>query len=243
VSRRCDACATMRWLSRATITAIALFAATAVPSGAEAPPSTGVCPPPVAQMGTSLTPSVAEPTAASSEPTAASPEQLVACVGSQPITGSSFSHWASIAEKSDPPPKGAPSASHATEVRNEVMAFLISSYWVIGEAQSLAVDVSTRAVRRSFERIRREQFPRRREFADFLKRSGETVADLLFRVRLMLSSERIQQHVLSGHHGARNQANALERFVEMFKAKWRGQTYCTALYAVSDCGHVESSLA
>jgi hypothetical protein len=124
----------------------------------------------------------------------------------------------------------------------EVMGFLLSSYWVIGEAKDLNVQVSDAQVRRSFDRIRRQQFPKRGEFTSFLRSSGQTVADLLFRVRLMLLSGRIQHQIIAAQHGARAQEEALTRFVREFKTKWRAQTYCATQYAVEDCGHVQAAL-
>jgi hypothetical protein len=123
----------------------------------------------------------------------------------------------------------------------QVMSFLISSDWVIGEAQALNVQVSDVEVRRRFNRIRREQFPKKGEFTAFLKSSGQTVADLLFRVRLNLLTTRIQRQVVGGQHGA-SAEQALGRFVSEFKVKWRGLTSCLPAYAVHDCGHVQTLL-
>jgi hypothetical protein len=122
------------------------------------------------------------------------------------------------------------------------MGFLISSDWVIGEAWDLNIRVSEVEVRRSFDRIRREQFPERREFTAFLKSSGQTVADLLFRVRLNLLSTRIQRQIIASQHGSSAQGHAITHFVSEFKSKSRGQTYCSPAYAVNDCGHVQSVL-
>jgi len=121
------------------------------------------------------------------------------------------------------------------------MGFLISSDWVIGEAQALNVRVSDQEVRRRFDRIRRELFPKRGEFKAFLKSSGQTVADVLFRVRLSLLTARVQSRVLAGKHGASAQ-EALMHFVSEFKSKWRAQTYCAPTYAVGDCGYVQAAL-
>lgn len=106
------------------------------------------------------------------------------------------------------------------------MGFLISSDWLIGEAQNLNIHVSDVEVRRRFDHIRREQFPKRGEFKAFLRSSGQTVPDLLFRVRVDLLSARLQQRVVAGE----------------FASKWRAQTYCSPAYTVSDCGHVEAEL-
>jgi len=122
------------------------------------------------------------------------------------------------------------------------MSFLISADWVIGEARDLGIHLSAVEVRRKFDHIRREQFPKRREFKAFRRSSGQTVADLLFRVRLNLLSARIQQHVLAGQQGASAQINALQRFVSEFRMKWSDQTYCAPAYAVADCGHTQTPL-
>jgi len=122
------------------------------------------------------------------------------------------------------------------------MGFLISSDWVLGEATDLNIQVSEGEVRHTFDHIRTQQFPKKKEFKAFLRQSGETVDDLLLRVRLNLTSTKIQRHVVEGHHGARNQQRALSRFLYAFKLKWEAQTYCDPAYAVTDCGHVQASL-
>ncbi len=121
------------------------------------------------------------------------------------------------------------------------MGFLISSYWVIGEARDLGVEVSAASVRRKFDRIRREQFPKRGEFRAFLRSSGETVADLLFRERVNLLSNQITRHIIAGKHGAAA-VEAIAHYASELRAKWRAQTYCALHYAVSQCGHVQAVL-
>jgi hypothetical protein len=165
----------------------------------------------------------------------------VACVGSQSITGATFSHWASIARRSEEPsPKAVHTASkHHVPSTGEVVKEVD---WVLGEAADLKIQVSEGEVRHTFDHIRTQQFPKKKEFKAFLRQSGETVADLLFRVRLNLTSTRIQKHVLAGHRGSRSQQRALKRFVHDFKLKWEVQTYCDPTYAVTDCGRVQASL-
>lgn len=207
------------------------------PGHAQAPTMTSVCPP----SAVSTPPASPSPSTSSSaglgQP---APEQIVACVGAQSITGATFEHWANIARRSEDSSKR--HRSNAGEVLKETMGYLISSDWVIGEAQDRHVDVSPTEAQHAFDRIRAQQFHKHREFEKFLKQSGETVADLLFRVRLNLLSERIQKRVLAGHHSARGKQRALERFVHGFRLKWEAQTYCEPGYAVQDCGHVQASL-
>ena len=73
--------------------------------------------------------------------------------GQYPITGATFDHWATVARKSAGP--NTPRKHHAKsppvpvgETIKEVMGFLISSDWVIGEAAQLGISLSEATVRR-----------------------------------------------------------------------------------------------
>jgi foldase protein PrsA len=78
----------------------------------------------------------------------------------------------------------------------QVLGFLISSQWVIGEAKSLGVNASDKEVKKQFESIKSQQFPKAAEFEKFLASSGQTISDLLLRVKLNLLSTKIQQKVI-----------------------------------------------
>jgi hypothetical protein len=212
--------------------ALALSLAWLLPVGAtdaQAAPAAGQGCPPAAPASEPLG---APSTTGSLQPPV---EELLACVGAQAITGATFEHWATIAEKSE-------GHADANEVLQQTMGFLITAVWVTGEASDLNIHISEEEVRRTFDRIRREEFPKRREFAAFMRSTGQTVADLLLRVRLNLSSARIQKRVVAGHHGAKAQQRAMARFVTVFKRKWQAQTYCVQDYAGPDCGHVQASI-
>jgi foldase protein PrsA len=81
-------------------------------------------------------------------------------------------------------------------LQQEVLGFLISSTWVLGEASSLGVKVTDKEVKKQFEKIKSQQFPKAAEFQKFLKTSGQTVSDLLLRVKLNLLSSKIQQKIV-----------------------------------------------
>ncbi len=81
-------------------------------------------------------------------------------------------------------------------LQQEVLGFLISSSWVLGEASSLGVKVTDKEVKKQFEKIKSQQFPKAAEFEKFLKTSGQTVSDLLLRVKLNLLSSKIQQKIV-----------------------------------------------
>jgi foldase protein PrsA len=87
-------------------------------------------------------------------------------------------------------------ATQYNSLQSEVLGFLISSSWVLGEAGSLGVKVSDKEVKKQFEKIKTQQFPKAAEFQKFLSTSGQTVSDLLLRVKLNLLSSKIQQKIV-----------------------------------------------
>jgi foldase protein PrsA len=80
-------------------------------------------------------------------------------------------------------------------LQTEVLGFLISSEWVLGEAAHLGVKVSDKEVEKQLATVKNQQFPKAAEFEKFLKSSGQTVSDLLLRVKLNLLSTKIQQKI------------------------------------------------
>ncbi len=81
-------------------------------------------------------------------------------------------------------------------LQQEVLGFLISSSWVLGEANALGVKLTDAEVKKQFEKIKTQQFPKSAEFEKFLATSGQTVSDLLLRVKLNLLSQKIQQKIV-----------------------------------------------
>jgi parvulin-like peptidyl-prolyl isomerase len=81
-------------------------------------------------------------------------------------------------------------------LQQEVLGFLISSAWVLGEGSSLGVNVSDKEVKKRFNQIKEQQFPKGAEFEKFLATSGQSVSDLLLRVKLNLLSAKIQQKIV-----------------------------------------------
>jgi foldase protein PrsA len=98
-------------------------------------------------------------------------------------------------------------------LQQQVLGFLISSAWVLGEAESQGVHVSDAEVKKQFEQIKNQQFPKAEEFKKFLASSGQSVSDLLLRVKLNLLSSKIQQKV-SKEKGAVTQAQISKYYEE-----------------------------
>ncbi len=128
--------------------------------------------------------------------------------GAKPIVPEPPDYTACIAHLKELAPKPAKGQTAPTEaelkseceqqyksLQTEVLGFLISSEWVLGEAANLGVKVSDKEVEKQFDTVKNEQFPKAGEFEKFLKSSGQTVSDLLLRVKLNLLSTKIQQKI------------------------------------------------
>jgi foldase protein PrsA len=87
-------------------------------------------------------------------------------------------------------------AQQYKSLSQEVLGFLISSQWVVGEAGSLGVKLTDAEVKKQFVKIRSQQFPKAAEFEKFLSTSGQSVSDLLLRVKLNMLSQKIQQKIV-----------------------------------------------
>ena len=139
---------------------------------------------------------------------AASSTAATGTTGAKPVVPDPPSYTACIAHLKATAPKPAKGQTAPTEaalktqceqqykqLQQEVLGFLISSSWVLGEAESLGVKVSDKEVKKQFEQIKNQQFPKAAEFQKFLATSGQSVSDLLLRVKLNLLSSKIQQKV------------------------------------------------
>jgi foldase protein PrsA len=68
-------------------------------------------------------------------------------------------------------------------LRDQVMQFLILEKWVSGEAADQGVRVSAAEADKEFATAKKQSFPKEKDFQDFLKQSGMTLADAKFQVR------------------------------------------------------------
>jgi foldase protein PrsA len=80
-------------------------------------------------------------------------------------------------------------------LKGQVMQFLIQAEWVVQEAEKRNIKVSDKAVRKSFEDQKKQAFPTDKAYKQFLKTSGMTEADILFRVKLSQLQEKLTQKV------------------------------------------------
>jgi foldase protein PrsA len=110
------------------------------------------------------------------------------------------------------PAKGVPPISDAQlkkqcvtqyqSLTQQVMSFLISAAWIEGEAADQGVDQNAKkldqTVYQMYNMTKQQSFPNPANFQKFLAQSGETVSDLLLRVKLNVLSNDIRTKVTAG---------------------------------------------
>lgn len=204
----------------------------AVAEGAETPVSAFKCPAPAGAVlqSSASTPSAQPPL----------PGRAVVCVGALSINAASVAHWFLVAKREEA--HGHSQQLTAAAERGEAVTFLIEANWVKSEATALEVFVTPVDVKRHFDRIRGQQFPKRREFDAFLRSSGQTVGDLLFRVEQHLLMAGIERHIFAAYHTASGRERALRAFAKGFRARWKTQTTCMPEFKVDACGHLQATL-
>jgi foldase protein PrsA len=106
------------------------------------------------------------------------------------------------------PAKGQPKVTDAqlkkqckqeyNSLRDQVMQLLVSFEWIEGEAKAKDIKVSDKEVQASFDKQKKQAFPKAADFDKFLKDSGQTEGDILKRVRLDTLSNKIRDKVTKG---------------------------------------------
>ncbi len=71
-----------------------------------------------------------------------------------------------------------------TSLSSQVMDFLIRASWYQAEAARLHIKVTDAQVQKAFQSAKQQQFPTATAFQSFLSSSGQTLQDILFRVRI-----------------------------------------------------------
>jgi foldase protein PrsA len=104
--------------------------------------------------------------------------------------------------KGQPAPKDADFRNQCRQeyegLRDQVLQLLINEKWVTGEAAQQNVSLSDAEVRKTFEQQKKQSFPKEADYREFLKTSGFTEDDILFRIRLEQLSIKLRDKVIKG---------------------------------------------
>ena len=89
-----------------------------------------------------------------------------------------------------------------TSLNGQVMDFLIRAYWYQAQATKLGIKVSQADINTAFAAAKKQQFPTDAAFKTFLSQSGQTLNDIVFRVRV----NEIYKKLLAKHQSTLNAA-------------------------------------
>jgi hypothetical protein len=116
--------------------------------------------------------------------------QAVVRVGPVAIAKPTVEHWMSVMARER--------ASPRPQLRERALAFLISSQWILGEAAAEHMEVSDREVKRRLQQKQGESFRNgAMGFGEYLKDTGQTAADVRFRIEVELASAKIRRSLTS----------------------------------------------
>jgi foldase protein PrsA len=85
--------------------------------------------------------------------------------------------------------------SEYDQLKREVMQFLIQGEWVQQEAEKRGVKVNDAELQKALQDQKKQVFPNDKQYKQFLKTSGMTEQDVLFRVKLNELQQRLTQKV------------------------------------------------
>ena len=156
------------------------------------------------------------------------PGDALVRVDGSPITTTTFDHWMKIAKAPSRP------GARYQAAKTEVLGFLITADWLIGESSALGIKLSDAEVKRQLVKEKLAAFPEPAKFEAYLRSSGETVSDLLLNIKVHMLEQRLEQRVLRGKSEAAKQ-KAFAAFVKAFRDRWTARTECRAGYVVEDC--------
>jgi foldase protein PrsA len=79
--------------------------------------------------------------------------------------------------------------------QQEVLGFLIGIDWLFGEAESQGIKLTDKEVVKHFNELQKQEFAKPGSFQAFLKSTGETVPDLLLRVKQSMIETKLREKI------------------------------------------------
>jgi foldase protein PrsA len=83
-------------------------------------------------------------------------------------------------------------------LRDQVLQFLISAQWIVGESKDQGLKITDAEVNKQFDTTKKQSFPKEADFQKFLKSSGMDLTDLKFRVKVQALSDKLRTKITKG---------------------------------------------
>jgi foldase protein PrsA len=130
-------------------------------------------------------------------------------------------------------------------LREQVIQLLVTARWLEAEARERGLSVSDADVKERFDTQRKQSFPKRKQYEDFLKDSGQSEADILLRVRVDMLTTKLQEHVTQGAEkiGERQVSDYYDRNREQFAQPERRDVRLVLAASASRAERAKAALA
>jgi foldase protein PrsA len=81
-------------------------------------------------------------------------------------------------------------------LRDQTLQFLISSQWLTQESAKRKITATDKEVKTTFDQQKKQSFPKEADYQKFLQTSGQSETDLLYRVKLSVLTNKLQQSIV-----------------------------------------------
>ncbi len=142
-------------------------------------------------------------------------------------------------------PPGAPTATLRSRcsstyagIRRRVLQFLITAYWLRGEAAQVHMSPSRAEIQRAFEQERQTYYPTAAAFRRLQQASHQTISDLQFATETrMLSTQLLARFTAAARARNRNEPEQaiVAAFNRHIESAWKPRTDCRPGYVVEQC--------
>ncbi|MGH2904968.1 MAG: hypothetical protein ACRDK7_15500 [Solirubrobacteraceae bacterium] len=120
-------------------------------------------------------------------------------------------------------------------IQSRILNFLITGYWLRGEAAEQHVSVTGAEVHKKFAEEKGEQYPTPSSFRRLQEASRQTVPDLEFAVKTQMLSGRLLEAFTKRHSHEKSERATIAAFNRSIRSTWAPKTYCQPGYVVPDC--------
>src|SRR4051794_36513000 len=81
-------------------------------------------------------------------------------------------------------------------INQQTLQFLITSQWLSQEAAKRKITATDKEVQTTFQQQKKQSFPKEADYQKFLQTSGQSETDLLYRVKLSVLTNKLQQSIV-----------------------------------------------
>jgi hypothetical protein len=120
-------------------------------------------------------------------------------------------------------------------IQSRILSFLITGYWLRGEAAEQHASVTEAEVRKKFEEEKRANYPTAASFRRLQEASRQTVPDLLFAVETRMLSAKLLEKFTKAHSHAKSEQATIAAFNKSIASTWMPRTDCQPGYVIRSC--------